>query len=79
MKPEEEEKAALFWSFNKFVHGSYDSEEGFRNLNDEIEKGEKGSPVGNRLFYLALPPSVFEPVTLQIKVSFYLTCGTQDL
>ena len=32
-----------------------------------ITEGEAGGSSGNRLFYLALPPSVFIPVTTHLK------------
>ena len=63
----EEEKADRFWSLNSYVAGSYDQEADFENLDAAITKLEAGSAIGNRLFYLALPPSVFIPVTTHLK------------
>ena len=57
-----------FWNLNKYVAGSYDNSKDFETLNNELCKQEvKGK--GNRIFYLALPPSVFEPVTKNISTS----------
>ena len=56
-----------FWSLNSYVKGSYTEREAFENLNKEILKLEVGHTAGNRLFYLALPPSVFATVTTNIK------------
>lgn len=66
VKPEEEEKYEQFWNINSYVAGSYTEKRDFELLNQELLKDEKHS-VANRLFYLALPPSVFESVTKHIK------------
>ncbi|XP_064632147.1 glucose-6-phosphate 1-dehydrogenase-like isoform X2 [Lineus longissimus] len=52
-----------FWTRNLYVQGAYDTSEGFIKLNKEIE----GIGKCNRLFYLALPPSVFIQVSKNIK------------
>ena len=65
----EEEKADLFWSLNSYVAGSYDSQSDFENLDSAINELESGAGTGNRLFYLALPPSVFIPVTSHLKTA----------
>nr|ABC74526.1 glucose-6-phosphate dehydrogenase [Populus trichocarpa]ABC74529.1 glucose-6-phosphate dehydrogenase [Populus trichocarpa] len=55
----------------KYVSGSYDTEDGFRLLDKEISEHEvsKNSAEGSsrRLFYLALPPSVYPPVCRMIR------------
>ncbi|KAL1332076.1 hypothetical protein HN51_060950 [Arachis hypogaea] len=60
-----------FLNLIKYVSGSYDSEEGFRLLDKEISEHEysKNSAEGlsRRLFYLALPPSVYPSVCKMIK------------
>lgn len=66
-KDEDAGKLEGFWATNSYVRGSYTEKEAFENLNREIQKLEAGFPAGNRLFYLALPPSVFAPVTTNIK------------
>ena len=63
MKEGEEEKLKEFFKCNDYIAGSYDRSDDFMRLNKAI--GERGSC--NRLFYLALPPSVFETVTLNLK------------
>lgn len=60
-------KVDQFWAINSYVKGSYTEKEAFENLNKELLKIERGHEAGNRLFYLALPPSVFAPVTTHIK------------
>lgn len=57
-----------FWKINHYVAGSYNTRRDFEFLNQEVSKFEK-CPTMNRLFYLALPPSVFEDVTVHIKES----------
>lgn len=62
----EEDKYEEFWKINYYVAGSYDSRRDFELLNQEMSKFENG-PQANRLFYLALPPTVFQSVTVHIK------------
>ena len=66
MKDDESAKIEEFWKINSYVKGSYTEDAAFKNLNEELLKIE-GQATGNRLFYLALPPSVFAPVTTNIK------------
>uniref|UniRef100_A0A915E6N9 Glucose-6-phosphate 1-dehydrogenase n=1 Tax=Ditylenchus dipsaci TaxID=166011 RepID=A0A915E6N9_9BILA len=51
-----------------YISGQYDASGGFVQLNTAIVQMEHTfkKPI-NRLFYLALPPNVFEPVTYHIK------------
>ncbi|KAE9547621.1 hypothetical protein FO519_009168 [Halicephalobus sp. NKZ332] len=66
-----ERQATVFEEFIKrisYVNGGYDSEDGFSHLKnalDHIEALYKRSV--KRLFYLAVPPNVFEPVSSLIK------------
>ncbi|XP_015594456.1 glucose-6-phosphate 1-dehydrogenase isoform X2 [Cephus cinctus] len=66
LKPGQENKYEEFWKLNHYVAGSYDSRRDFELLNQELEQFEKGVSA-HRLFYLALPPTVFEPVTVHIR------------
>ncbi|KAE8661617.1 Glucose-6-phosphate 1-dehydrogenase [Hibiscus syriacus] len=65
------EDVSKFLNLVKYVSGSYDSAEGFQLLDKEIEKQEtsKCSREGSsqRLFYLALPPSVYPSVCKMIR------------
>lgn len=63
VKDSEKQKMEEFFKVNEYIAGSYDKPDGFAKLNKAIE--EKGSC--NRIFYLALPPSVYETVTLNLK------------
>lgn len=73
VRPEENAKFAEFISLQSYVAGGYDTPDGFIALNAEMEKVAKErhpeTPQANRIFYLALPPSVFEPVTSNLKQS----------
>ncbi|KAJ0433193.1 putative glucose-6-phosphate dehydrogenase (NADP(+)) [Helianthus annuus] len=66
-----EEDVAQFLRLIKYVSGAYDKEEGFRLLDKAISEYElsKNSTEGSsrRLFYLALPPSVYPPVCKMIR------------
>ncbi|XP_063941790.1 glucose-6-phosphate 1-dehydrogenase 6, cytoplasmic-like isoform X1 [Daucus carota subsp. sativus] len=65
------EDATKFLQLIKYVCGAYDTEEGFQCLDKEISEYEisKKSIEGSsrRLFYLALPPSVYPPVCKMIR------------
>ncbi|XP_051162043.1 glucose-6-phosphate 1-dehydrogenase isoform X2 [Leptopilina boulardi] len=66
VKPGDEERYEEFWKLNHYVAGSYNTRRDFELLNQQLEKHEKGQNA-HRLFYLALPPSVFESVTVHIR------------
>ncbi|KAL3640064.1 Glucose-6-phosphate 1-dehydrogenase, cytoplasmic isoform [Castilleja foliolosa] len=65
------EQVSNFLQLIKYVSGSYDAPEGFQALDRAISEHEvsKNSTEGTsrRLFYLALPPSVYPPVCKMIK------------
>ncbi|EDV30686.1 uncharacterized protein Dana_GF14919 [Drosophila ananassae] len=66
VQPNEETKYEEFWALNDYVIGSYDNSSGFELLNRQLTLMENKNRA-NRIFYLALPPSVFEDVTVNIK------------
>ncbi|XP_028178285.1 glucose-6-phosphate 1-dehydrogenase [Ostrinia furnacalis] len=66
VRPGEEEKFEKFWAANDYHAGSYDKRIDYELLNQLITKHEKG-PVANRIFYLAVPPTVFSDVTVNIR------------
>ncbi|PQM40138.1 glucose-6-phosphate 1-dehydrogenase cytoplasmic [Prunus yedoensis var. nudiflora] len=65
------EDVTKFLQLIKYVSGSYDTEEGFRLLDKEISETEvlrNGvDGLSRRLFYLALPPSVYPSVCRMIR------------
>ncbi|XP_062185667.1 glucose-6-phosphate 1-dehydrogenase, cytoplasmic isoform-like [Phragmites australis] len=60
-----------FLQLIKYVSGTYDNGEGFKKLNKEISKYEASNNSGSyrRLFYLALPPSVYPSVCKMIRTN----------
>lgn len=74
-----EGKAAVeaFKGFSSYVSGGYEDSPSFENLNRKLEEIESKyqSKERNRLFYLALPPSVFIPVAQHLKEQCYSKDG----
>lgn len=64
-----------FCSLCTYVAGQYDKDESFYNLNDHLEDLEKNQSEAHRLFYMALPPSVFTIVSQHLKRCCYPTRG----
>lgn len=69
-----EGKKDEFLSRCHYSHGAYDSASSFEQLSSRCDKLEKesltnnnGSKVGNRVFYMAIPPTVFIPVAQAIN------------
>lgn len=74
-------KIEEFKKVSTYVSGSYDDGAAFDELEKhlvEIEKGYKGDE-RNRVFYFALPPSVFIPVGKNLKEHNYLKGGTNRI
>ncbi|XP_059087068.1 glucose-6-phosphate 1-dehydrogenase X-like [Tigriopus californicus] len=69
LKVKDENRSILkeFWTMNSYVRGQYDEKADFENLKQEMEKLEKADQDNNRIFYLALPPSVFKASASRIK------------
>lgn len=67
MKPGQEQRFEEFWKKNYYFNGTYDTRKDFELLHQELLGHEKTFGAANRLFYLALPPTVFENVTVHIK------------
>ncbi|KAF9433095.1 Glucose-6-phosphate 1-dehydrogenase [Entomortierella beljakovae] len=67
------DKAALsdFLKLCSYVSGQYDKDEDFQNLERQLCEAEKTSGAKSRLFYMALPPSVFIPVSESLKKNNY--------
>nr|CAB3247922.1 glucose-6-phosphate 1-dehydrogenase-like [Phallusia mammillata] len=74
LKDSEKAKANKFFDSMSYVQGSYTDKSAFEKLNKEI----LGLPNGcnaNRVFYLALPPTVFADVTRNIHDACMSKCG----
>ncbi|PAV59907.1 hypothetical protein WR25_12507 [Diploscapter pachys] len=69
-----DEEKSLFEEFIKkcsYIQGQYDKAAGFVALKtfiDEFQKVSNNQPV-NRLYYLAVPPSVFEAISTQLAAN----------
>ncbi|XP_037519852.1 glucose-6-phosphate 1-dehydrogenase isoform X4 [Rhipicephalus sanguineus] len=66
VKDDEKSRFADFTRSNSYLSGKYDEGNDFAALNKEMEKLE-GSAGANRMFYMALPPTVFQQVASNIK------------
>jgi glucose-6-phosphate 1-dehydrogenase len=66
-----EQQLEEFCGFCTYVAGQYDQDESFINLTKHIEELEQGRKETNRVFYMALPPSVFIPVSQHLKRNCY--------
>jgi glucose-6-phosphate 1-dehydrogenase len=72
---EVEEQLEGFCQLCSYISGQYDQDESFINLNNHLEKLEKGHKQQNRVFYMALPPSVFITVSQHLKRNCYPKTG----
>lgn len=70
-----EQQLDEFCSLCTYVSGQYDRDESFLQLNAHIEELEKDFTEAHRLFYMALPPSVFTIVSQHLKRCCYPTKG----
>uniref|UniRef100_A0AAQ5ZYT4 Glucose-6-phosphate 1-dehydrogenase n=1 Tax=Amphiprion ocellaris TaxID=80972 RepID=A0AAQ5ZYT4_AMPOC len=61
-----EVRLSAFFSRNTYISGKYADEASFSKLNTHIQS-LPGGLEANRLFYLALPPTVYHDVTKNIK------------
>lgn len=76
------EKIDDFKKLCTYIAGGYDDDPSFQNLNTHLEKVEAGHEFpqeANRLFYLALPPSVFITVTAGLKRNCYSQKGVNRI
>ena len=67
LKEDQKAKVEQFFKCCYYVKGPYSERSGFEKLNKELDKLGDGIAVVNRLFYLALPPSVFMDASENIK------------
>ncbi|KAI9352183.1 glucose-6-phosphate dehydrogenase [Obelidium mucronatum] len=69
-----------FLSVCTYVSGKYDDAASFKNLNSFLEGVEAaGSVFKTRIFYMALPPSVFIPASQGLKGHCYVQGGSNRL
>lgn len=79
--PEVQAKLEEFKGFSTYISGGYEDGPSFENLNQHLESIEEKyqSKERNRLFYLALPPSVFIPVAKHLKEQCYTPAGANRI
>ena len=70
-------KIKEFSDISTYISGPYDEDKGFEELLQQVEKLEKerGGKERNRVFYMALPPSVFSVVAANLKKHLYSDSG----
>jgi len=75
--PDISTKLEEFKAVSTYVAGDYEDDKAYQRLNQRIEEIESKyqGQERNRLFYLALPPSVFLPVAKGLKKNCYTTEG----
>jgi glucose-6-phosphate 1-dehydrogenase len=66
-----EQQLEEFCGYCTYVSGQYDQDDSFINLRKHVEELEQGRKETNRVFYMALPPSVFIPVSQHLKRNCY--------
>lgn len=66
-----EQQLDEFCNFCTYVAGQYDRDDSFLELNRKLEELEAGRSETHRLFYMALPPSVFTIVSQHLKRCCY--------
>ncbi|KAM4664864.1 glucose-6-phosphate 1-dehydrogenase isoform 2-T2 [Discoglossus pictus] len=72
--PDDAAKLDSFFQRNSYVSGQYSEEASFKVLNKHMDSLPNGKKA-NRLFYLAVPPSVYLDVTRNIKLTCMSSVG----
>ncbi|CAL9738584.1 glucose-6-phosphate 1-dehydrogenase [Monosporozyma servazzii] len=77
LKDGNDKQIADFFAMISYVSGDYDKDDGYIKLRNHMEEfeGAKCITQPHRLFYFALPPSVFLSVAKQIKSLVYAENG----
>ena len=68
---ETEDQLEEFTKLCTYVSGQYDKDESFQQLEKHLQEIEEGRSETHRLFYMALPPSVFTIVSQHLKKNCY--------
>jgi glucose-6-phosphate 1-dehydrogenase len=68
---EVEEQLEQFCEICTYIAGKYDEDAPFQELDKHIQEIEDGREENNRVFYMALPPSVFTTVSQHLKKNCY--------
>jgi glucose-6-phosphate 1-dehydrogenase len=80
-KPEIVAKIEEFKQLSTYISGGYEDDASFENLENHLKSLESSyqSKGRNRVFYLALPPSVFIPVSARVKQFNYSKDGVNRI
>jgi glucose-6-phosphate 1-dehydrogenase len=70
-----EKQLEEFCGFCTYISGQYDKDESFQDLEKHLQELEQGRKETNRIFYMALPPSVFITVSQHLKRNCYPKSG----
>jgi len=79
LKSEDKSKVSEFLKKCIYVAGQYDKDEDWKMLNSKIEELEQRSSVVHRVFYMALPPTVYISSATGLKKCCYSTKGSNRL
>ncbi|WVR09532.1 glucose-6-phosphate dehydrogenase [Kwoniella sp. DSM 27419] len=71
----DEDKIKKFKEISSYISGQYDEDAGFQELLKHVEELEGDRGTKNRVFYMALPPSVFTTVAKGLKKNVYSEKG----
>lgn len=76
-----QKKIESFQSISTYVAGAYDKDEDFQALEQHLQEIESQypTPERNRIFYFALPPSVFLSVAAGLKKNNYTERGVNRI
>lgn len=66
-----EQQLEEFCGFCSYINGTYNEDKSFQALEKHLGELEKGQKETNRIFYMALPPSVFIDVSEKLKQNCY--------
>lgn len=67
----DQENVSAFLSLCSYFSGAYDSLESYAKLAEYLKTYEGVSAIKHRIFYMALPPSVFIPASEGLKTCVY--------
>lgn len=69
-RKEDKAKYDKFWhEVNQYIRGGYTSDEDFKHLDAKISEFEQSSTKANRLYYMALPASVYQQAIVPLKAN----------
>lgn len=57
-----------FWNeVNRYIRGGYDTDDDFIKLDSQLQEMEKSGSYTNRLYYMALPSTVYQKAIVPLK------------